>query len=322
MVACFPKKVARFAQTQAIVSLNDIVEGGHECIQTLVGLDLNNIEKNYDIDYEFIDGVTFTRVLTTPFKHFVDNYKAMKEQAVRDHNKPLKMVSKLLLNGVYGKFAERFHDMKDVIYFDDKGFPHYEEVPNEKDYEQKGNIVIACMVTAKARDITIKQALVPVNQPFTDLIYIDTDSVHVNYWGKYETQLKKYAKMIREGKEVDGKKLDKIFGNVCKEVGIDYDEARFGALKAEGYYDKSKYLGAKRYVEYDLVEGINYKIAGLQGTGKDYIERKGLDYFGYENDHIITAPFMKLVKVNKGFKFVNSFKILSPQSDKLGIKYV
>ena len=246
----------------------------------------------------------------------------MKERAVRDHNKPLKMVSKLLLNGVYGKFAERFHNTKDVIYFDDKGFPHYEEVPNNKEYTQKGNIVIACMVTAKARNLIVSQARIAVERPFTDLIYIDTDSIHCNYWGKYETQLKKYAKMIREGKEVDGKKLDKIFANVCKEVGIDYDEARFGALKAEGYYDKSKYLGAKRYVEYDLVEGTNYKIAGLQGTGKDYIERKGLDYFGYRNTNIITAPFMKLVKVNKGFKFVSSFKILSPQSDKAGIKYV
>lgn len=322
MVACFPKKVAKFAQTQAIITLDDIVDDGFECIQTLTGLDLNNIEQNYDIEYDFIDGVTFTRVLRTPFKHFVENYKSMKEQAVRDHNKPLKMVSKLLLNGVYGKFAERFHDMKDVIYFDDKGFPHYEEVPNEKEYEQKGNIVIACMVTAKARNLIVSQARIAVERPFTDLIYIDTDSIHCNYWGKYETQLKKYAKMIREGKEVDSKKLDRIFANVCKEVGIDYDEARFGALKAEGYYDKSKYLGAKRYVEHDLVEGTNFKIAGLQGTGKDYIEKMGLDYFGYENTHIIKAPFVKLVKVNKGFKFVNSFKILSPQSDKAGIKYV
>ena len=157
-----------------------------------------------------------------------------------DHNKPLKMVSKLLLNGMYGKFAERFHDMKDVIYFDDKGFPHYEEVPNEKEYKQKGNIVIACMVTAKARNLIVSQARIVVERPFTDLIYIDTDSTHCNYWGKYETQLKKYAKMIREGKEVDSKKLDRIFKNVCLEVGIDYDEAIFGKLKCEGYYDKSK----------------------------------------------------------------------------------
>lgn len=321
-VACYPKKVARFAQTQAITQLTDIVAEGFECIQTLTGLDLDNIERNYDIDYEFIDGVTFTRKLRTPFKHFVENYKNMKEQAVRDGNKPLKMVSKLLLNGCYGKFAERFHDTKDVIYFDDKGFPHYEEVANDKEYSQKGNIVIACFVTAKARNLIVSQAEIAVKQPFTDLIYIDTDSIHVNYWGKYETKLKQYAKMIREGKVVDSKKLDTIFRNVCLEVGIDYDEAEFGKLKAETFYDKSKYLGAKRYMEDDLVEGTTFKIAGLQGTGKAYIEKKGLDYFGYDNEHLIIAPFTKLTKVNKGFKFVDSFKMLTPQADKVGTSYV
>ena len=160
-------------------------------------------KKNEDLQFKYnkkwAEAFNYERLLNDlkeENKKLQDELEAMKEQAVRDHNKPMKMESKLLLNGVYGKFAERFHDMKDVIYFDDKGFPHYEEVPNEKEYE---------------------------------LGYIDTDSIHCNYWGKYETQLKKYASMIREGKEVDSKKLDKIFANVCKELRIDYDEARHNA---------------------------------------------------------------------------------------------
>lgn len=316
MVACFPKKTSRFAQQQAITKMSDISEEGSSIILTLTGLDIMNIEKNYDFKYDFIDGVCFTRKLHTPFLSFVDKYKGVKEQAVRDGNKALKMVAKILLNSVYGKFAERHHDTGVELVFDEKGFPKYREVPNDKDYEQKGNILIATMITAKARNLIISQAMLAVKHKKFDLIYIDTDSIHCNYRGKYNLILKKVAKDIREGKGYNKRSLNTLFVNVCKELKIDYDPSRFGYLKAEGYYDHSCYLGAKRYIEDDLLEGINFKCAGIQAIGREYLMKQGLDYFKYDKEHIMNVPFTKLVKVNGGYKFVDSFKFITAQSDK------
>lgn len=316
MVACFPKKTSRFAQQQAITKMSDICEEGSTSILTLTGLDIMNIEKNYVFEYEFIDGVCFTRKLHTPFLSFVDKYKGVKEQAVRDGNKALKMVAKILLNSVYGKFAERHHETGVELVFDEKGFPKYREVPNDKDYEQKGNILIATMITAKARNLIINQAMLAVKHKKFDLIYIDTDSIHCNYRGKYNLILKKVAKDIREGRGYNKRSLNTLFVNVCKELKIDYDPSRFGALKCETFYDFSCYLGAKRYIEEALVEGSTWKIAGVQEVGRQYMMKQGHDYFMYTDDHIINVPFLKLVKVVGGYKFVDSFKYLTSQRDK------
>lgn len=324
MVAMYPKKTAKFAQTQAIVSLNDITSNG-ESIQWLTGIDLKNVILNYDIEFEFVDGVKFTGVLKKPFVSFVNYFKGMKEDAVRSGNKALKMVAKLCLNGVYGKFAERFHDTKTEFEAEEKNGSieiKYNEVSNGKDYKQKGNIVIACFCTAKARNIIVTEAMKLVKDKRTDLIYIDTDSVHCNYTGKYEKILKEFARKIRAGEEYDKKRLAQLFIDVCLELEIKYDPAKFGYFKAEGFYDRSKYLGAKRYVEYDLMEGDNLKCAGLQAVGREFVLKRGIDYFQYSKDHIIVAPFVKLTKVYGGFKFVDSFKILSPQADKVSSIYI
>lgn len=76
-------------------------------------------------------------------------------------------------------------------------------------------------------------------------------------------------------------------------------------------FDTSVYLGPKRYLEKDLIEGDNYKIAGVQKQGKEYIATKPLDWLRYTKDRELIVPFTKTVRVNGGYKFIDTYKILS-----------
>lgn len=75
--------------------------------------------------------------------------------------------------------------------------------------------------------------------------------------------------------------------------------------------DKAIWLGPKRYFEADLVEGDNYKIAGVQKQGKEYIAGLGVEEFCYKQDKELIVPFQKTIRVHGGYKFINTFKILS-----------
>lgn len=307
-VPCFPKKTSRFSAGGSVISKADLK---HDVI-TLIGYDLEHIETNYNIDFDFLDGCYFTQKLTKPFYSFVKKMSKLKERATRDHNKALKLVAKLNLNSCYGKLAERFNNEDTLVSWnEDKETFELSTEFNDRDWKPKGNIVLGTIVTAKARNILLTEAEKLNASSLFDVTYFDTDSIHGNYNGRFYKQLERIAQDLREGKEVDHDKLNEIHIKVCNELALKYDEAKLGYFKAEGFFDTSVYLGPKRYLEKDLIEGDNYKIAGVQKQGKEYIATKPIDWLRYTKDHELIVPFTKTVRVHGGYKFIDTYKILS-----------
>ena len=311
----FPKKVARFGQTQAIVSLDDIIntELQSSYICTVTNLDLHTILNEYDLEFRFLDGIANTKYLKAPFKNFVEKHAKDKVRAKREKNEELKFIAKLCLNSSYGKFAERFHETNEVLTMNDNGDPEYKEVENSEEWEQKGNILIAVFVTAFARKNLYEQCVNVQKSKYTSLNYVDTDSVHFSYAGKFSKEINELAHKYRTNEEINEAQQENLFKSICNELNIKYDIALFGYWKLEGFFDKAIYLASKRYIEYDLIEGDNVKVAGVQTIGRKYILDKGIEYFRYSRDHNIIVPFLATRKVLKGYKFINTYKFLTPQ---------
>lgn len=307
-VPCFPKKSSRFAYGGSILSKDDLKSD----IVTLIGYDLRHVIMNYKIKFDYLDGIYFTKKLRKPFHKFVKNHTKLKEEATRAHNKALKLVAKLNLNSCYGKLAERFSADETLATWDDKeqSFKITTE-QNDREWKPKGNIILGALITAKARDILLTETEKLNTDKRFLVTYTDTDSIHGMYYGKHKEALEKIAQKIRAGEKVKEDVLNDYFIKVCEELNVKYDSARLGYFKAEGFFDKAIWLGPKRYFEADLVEGDNYKIAGVQKQGKEYIAGLGVEEFCYRQDKELIVPFQKTIRVHGGYKFINTYKILS-----------
>lgn len=318
-VPFFPKKVSRFAQTQSIKCLDDIIDTDVEksYLGTFTILDLYIICNEYDVEFYFVDGIKFVNTLYRPFDNFIQYHAKNKIKASREHNKELKFVSKVCLNSSYGKLGERFHDTEStLVNIDDE--PIYIDEPVDKDWEQKGNIVIASFITAYARFNLYEQAKKIMDHDKTTLNYVDTDSIHFSYHGSHRPEIDSFIKKIRNNEDYNEDKLEQTFIKICDEIGVEYDPAEFGKWKIEGFFDKCVYLDAKRYIENDLFIGDNIKVAGVQQVGRDYLKKKGMKYFMYARDKNIVVPFVMLERVYGGYKFINSYKLLTPQANANG----
>ena len=271
----------------------------------------------YDVEFHFVDGVKFVKTLYRPFDNFIQYHAKNKIKASREHNKELKFVSKVCLNSSYGKLGERFHDTEStLVNIDDE--PIYIDEPVDKDWEQKGNIVIASFITAYARFNLYEQAKKIMDHDATTLNYVDTDSIHFSYHGLHRPEIDSFIKKIRNNEDYNKDKLEQTFIKICDEIGVEYDPAEFGKWKIEGFFDKCVYLDAKRYIENDLFIGDNIKVAGVQQVGREYLKKKGMKYFMYARDKNIVVPFVMLKRVYGGYKFINSYKLLTPQANANG----
>lgn len=221
------------------------------------------------------------------------------------------------MNSSYGKLAERFHDTESIlINVDDE--PIYIDEPVNDDWEQKGNIVIASFITAYARFNLYEQAKKIMDHDTTTLNYVDTDSIHFSYHGLHRPEIDTFIKKIRNNEDYNEDKLEQTFIKICDEIGVEYDPAEFGKWKIEGFFDKCVYLDAKRYIENDLLIGDNIKVAGVQKVGREYLKKKGMKYFMYARDKNIVVPYVMLERVYGGYKFINSYKWLTPQANANG----
>lgn len=308
-VPCFPKKTSRFSYGGYILSLEDLKNN----VAVLSGIDLMHIVKNYFISYDFVDGIYFTEILKKPFFQFVINNSKLKEEATKAGNKALKLVAKLNLNSCYGKLAERWNNETSIIDFDEKNetFKISKEIDEDKEWKSKGNIVLGALITAKARNILLSEMEKLNDSNIFNVTYCDTDSIHGMYTGKYLKQLESIRDEIRRGKKVSKEKRNDLFKKVCHELNLKFDEAKLGYFKAEGFFDMAIWLGPKRYFEADLVEGDNFKIAGVQESGKEYVKNLGIEKFRYSSEKELIVPFTKTVRVSGGYKFIDTYKILT-----------
>lgn len=298
-VPCFPKK-AGFGVPKDILSLNDLLGFGETVANiNLTLLDLYHIEQNYDIKYCFVNGIIFDEKMERPFTTFVLKHKKEKEDAVRRGDMVSKLIAKMMLNSCYGKFAQRQIEEDEYLIKDVNGLPAIQRASKLHDEDAKRhNILLGVYVTAFARDVLLNAIEKIQKSDLAEFWYCDTDSVHFGYKGE-----KDYIKDASE---------------ILQDIGIPFDTAEFGKWKDEQYMEEAKYLGSKRYWEFDPVRGSKgkdpnvIKGAGIQQIGKQYLEQQGIDAFNYDDGNTIWVPFKVSKKVYNGIKIYMDYKEIKP----------
>ena len=186
--------------------------GGEEVVLCLTSVDLKLFFEHYDVfNLEYFSGWKW-KASTCLFTAYADKWFALKAQATRDHNKPLRQIAKLMLNSLYGRFAINPHTYsKEPYYCAESDTVAYVNGPDEE--RKPLYIPVGAFVTAWARNKTIRAA----QSVYDRFLYADTDSLH-------------------------------LLGTELPEE-LDIDDVRLGAWAHESSFDRAKYIRAKTYVE-------------------------------------------------------------------------
>ena len=204
---------------------------------TLTNIDLKLFFENYDVEDLYFDGGWKFKQTKGLFDKYIDIWSNNKIEAKKNGNKALYMVSKLMLNSLYGKFAKNPYNRCKYPYLNEDGKISYHLGEIE---EGKGlYIPIGSFITSYARERTIR-----TSQAIRDYtlkhygkdyyVYSDTDSIHMLELP--EEELKQF---------------------------IDIDDYILGYWKLESKFKRGKFIRQKCYIEEDYEGKINVTVAGL-----------------------------------------------------------
>lgn len=210
----------------------------------LTNIDLKLIEEHYDLyDVEYVGGWKF-RSKVGMFKEFIDKWmlvKATNKGAIR-------MLAKLMLNSLYGKFATNPKVTGKIPYLKEDGSNGF-TLPKD----ENGNVVdefkdpvytpIGVFVTSYARNLTIRTA----QKCYDRIIYCDTDSIHL------------------EGTEIP---------DVIKDV---IDDNKLGYWKHESTFQRARFIRQKTYIE-EIDGKLHVICAGMPDRIKEKVT--------WENFHV------------------------------------
>ena len=172
------------------------------------------------------------------FDDYINHWTESKIQAKKDGNQALYLISKLMLNSLYGKFGTGITGKKKIpVLVDGKT----QFITGDEEEKKGVYLPVACFITAYARKYTIETSQMirdwsKKHKGFDAYLYSDTDSIH--------------ALLTKE--DVD--ELSKI---------IDIDDYRLGAWKLESKFIRAKFIRQKCYIEQDEEGDINVTIAGF-----------------------------------------------------------
>lgn len=199
---------------------------------TLTNVDLKLFFDQYKVkNLYYIDGYMY-KATTGMFDGYIDYWLEQKTEAGLNGDMAKRVLSKLKLNSLYGKFAKR-----------PKGRSKFPALENGclklelGDEEEQGALYIpvGTFVTAYARDYTIRAA----QENYKNFLYSDTDSIHLL-----------------------GDKPPK---------GMIVHPTNLGEWKEEGTFLHAKYLGAKCYEE-SIVTPKNKLIKFLREHPMQYMQ--------------------------------------------------
>lgn len=266
------KHTLRFQENEYLTSSDgEIVE------LYLTSIDFELFKKHYDIQcLEFIDGYMFKEKVHPEFAEYVDKWGKIKIKAGKEGNKGLRMVAKLMLNCLYGKFGLSLKVRSKIPYLKD-GIVKY--TLSEEEEREGVYLPVALFITAHARYFTIMHAQkvreFSMKKYGEDMfLYSDTDSIHTIL--PFDD--------LKEIFEIDSNEIGKW------DVESHFTKARFIRQKCymetiEGE-DKPTVAGLPKSM-HDMVKYENFKpgttykrteeecIESFQGTKKRYKRVKG-----------------------------------------------
>lgn len=216
----------------------------------LSNMDMEHFFKNYDVDNIVFKGGYMWQSMYAPFRGYIDAQAKIKIQAEESGDMILREMSKLNINGCYGKFAQSpFRDTKEP-YIDDKGVLRYNEAHD--DPEAMNYLPMAIFITAGARDILLNGIY---DAGVDRVLYVDTDSMHLLGYVKPDN-LPVHPTKFGYWSEDDG-------------------------YNGTGRFERAKFLRdkfyAKSFTDDDGHENLVIKGAGITETSKNNI--KTMDEF-------------------------------------------
>lgn len=203
---------------------------------TLTNVDLEMFLNHYDIeDLTYHCGWKFKGIRGL-FKNYIDKWTGNKIQAKKDGNNALYLISKLMLNSLYGKFGLNPNVRSKYPMLNEEGVVKYKM--HDKEIRDSIYVPVASFITAYARRKTIE-----TSQKIRDYsiakygvdkyIYSDTDSIHC---------------LITDDSEL-------------KDI-IDIDKYILGYWDHESTFTRAKFIRQKCYIE--EIEGqLHVTVAGL-----------------------------------------------------------
>lgn len=206
---------------------------------TLTSVDLELFFEHYDVDLDTLtyhSGWKF-KAIKGLFSEYIDYWSNKKIQAKKDKNGALYLISKLMLNSLYGKFGLNPDVRGKYPYLNDENIVKYKLYDAE--IRDSIYIPVASFITSYARADIIRSSQkikeYSINKYGKDLyVYSDTDSIHC---------------LFNENEDLSDV--------------LDIDDYRIGAWKLESKFKKGKYLRQKCYIEQGFDDKMNVTVAGL-----------------------------------------------------------
>ena len=226
------KNNVSFNPTEYLTSSN-----GDIITLTLTNIDLKLFLENYNVyDLVYHSGWKFKQTKGL-FSEYVDIWSNNKIQAKKDGNKALYMISKLLLNSLYGKFSKNPYNRSKYPFINENGEVSYHI--GELEIGKGLYIPIGSFITSYAREKTIRTSQAIRDYTLSKYgkdyyIYSDTDSIHMLELP--EEELKSF---------------------------VNIDDYILGYWKLESKFKRGKFIRQKCYIEEDYDNKLNVTIAGL-----------------------------------------------------------
>ena len=221
-----------FMPTEYIKSSN-----GEIVTLTLTNPDLELFFEQYDVKViEWHGGWQFKRSRGV-FDEYINYWTEQKIKAKKEGRRPIYLLSKLMLNSLYGRLALNPVGRTKAPVIKDEEL-HY--VLEEAEERKPVYIPAATFITSYARKYIIETAQLirdwsTKNKGFDAYVYSDTDSIHCLLDKADLEEIKKYIKI---------------------------DPYELGAWDCEAVYEKGKYLRSKCYCE--MIDGVIYPtVAGM-----------------------------------------------------------
>ena len=198
----------------------------------VTSVDLELIFNNYDVyDIEYIESWSFKSKLGGYFRPYIDKFYGMKQKARKNNNEVKAQFAKIFLNGLYGKFGTNPEVMKVKPTLENDVLRYkYTETVEQMPVY----VALSTFITAYARKDLVNAILANYDR----FLYCDTDSIHLS------------------GLEPAN--------------GVEIDEYKLGAWKAESTFSRARFVGPKQYVE-DEYGKLNVKCAGLHSSSIKYV---------------------------------------------------
>ncbi len=221
----------------------------------LTNVDLALFLENYEPhNLEYLNGWMFKGVKAEViFADYVDKWSGIKVKSKDEGNHGMYLISKLMLNSLYGKFGTSTVMASKVPWIDKEGNLHFTQGKTEM--RDGVYIAMACFITAYARNKTIRAAQM-IKDNFNsgkskiDFVYADTDSLHC------------------------------ISPNGELPEGLEIHPTKLGAWDHEATAVKGKFLRQKCYMERHIISEKDYtKAMADEDTIKSQYIKEGEQYF-------------------------------------------